>query len=459
MKKKLFVTAALCLLFAGCTPDTGGRDEPVGGDWRTWRGYTQPYTLTEPEDIVFSRYTPDEEHPYSYGYAAYDNEYGSRIGALNLPAMEGYEPANEADPTIINKDLDQDGCYEFGLSYNDGRVLWYGWSQDLLFEMDVFTSNPFVIIGTGDTEGILEEYDYNDHYSHRMYRITDESAVNATVQPLNEDGSFSVEIYDHSSYEYIGSLNVSGEMGMDYNGLDTQYGIFLISDYHDGDYYDLGIPFSDGQILWYSYHPDNGADDAFVFEKAVMVEQKDLCLLDEYTEIQGLFSDSEDRLAIDIYDVNEEDLCYGTIYFNDPEISANDVLCENGYDPALITKDLDGDGIWEVGVRMLDESVYWTQFYEGEFLDIGKGDSNGPSTGSTESLFDTLMSVVAEQVEGMTIIQSQDIEIDGILCEQYIAGTDHEDHFTAEYHYAVSPDGTVYILDVLNGNEYRPINR
>ena len=461
----LILTAALSLLLSGCgnNVDIGGNtDEPIGGDWRVWRGYTDPYQLYNPEDIIFSLFSSEDE-PVSYGYAAYDNSNGFRIGALVLPKNGKYKQEDEADPAILNKDLNEDGIWEFGISFKNGEVVWFGYDQDLAMDFDPFASNPFVVIGTGDSDGVLADAENERGLSHRLVHLSETEMFHTVLEGCDDNGNIIISLVDPASLQEVSQIILSGNIGMEPSAiLQDQYGLKLLSsDLNYDGINEIGIPFDDGQVFWFGYHPENNEDELFILEgtgteNGILSSDNFPTYLTESVQITALFGNDPERLSIDIIDAQDQTL-YGTIYFNDPDLTANDVVCNQDNEPEILTCDLDMIPPHEVGIPLLDGTIHWFSLEDGEFWNLGIEDEHGMIGNNEVDLFDTLISAIPDRLEGLTVIRSADIEIDGILCQQFIAGTDHEDHFTAEYHFAVSPDGTVYELDVQNGNEYRVV--
>lgn len=70
---------------------------------------------------------------------------------------------------------------------------------------------------------------------------------------------------------------------------------------------------------------------------------------------------------------------------------------------------------------------------------------------SNQAVFDALN-------EGMALVATEASEtLYGEKCKIYALGSNSDEKFTAEYHYAVSPSGALYQLDAL-ANEYFPTN-
>ncbi|MDR2946305.1 MAG: hypothetical protein LBV79_06135 [Candidatus Adiutrix sp.] len=59
-------------------------------------------------------------------------------------------------------------------------------------------------------------------------------------------------------------------------------------------------------------------------------------------------------------------------------------------------------------------------------------------------------------MEGKALLETGTEEIGGALCQTFQLGTNTPERFTAEQPFAVSPDGAVYTIDVLQGPDWVP---
>ncbi len=98
-----------------------------------------------------------------------------------------------------------------------------------------------------------------------------------------------------------------------------------------------------------------------------------------------------------------------------------------------------------------DDNVY--TFYHQE---------NTPFIDESEDLLDfettsnALLEALGDNLMDRMIVETGEEEINGILFKTFAIGTNHEEHFVAEEHYAVSEDLQVLYLDVLAGGIWEP---
>jgi hypothetical protein len=62
-----------------------------------------------------------------------------------------------------------------------------------------------------------------------------------------------------------------------------------------------------------------------------------------------------------------------------------------------------------------------------------------------------LTDILGDKMEGKAIVETGEEEINGEVCKVFQFGTDTTERFEAEAHYAVSPDGDIYTIDLLQG--------
>ena len=94
--------------------ETEEADDIVGGDWQTWRSYSDEYVITDSLTVRLSLFDDNT------GYAVYDSSDGSRIASLIN------DTGTDVDRwKIISEDIDGDGVNELGLGLTDGETLWY----------------------------------------------------------------------------------------------------------------------------------------------------------------------------------------------------------------------------------------------------------------------------------------------------------------------------------------------
>ena len=95
--------------------------EIAGADWRTWRAYSEYYTLTDEWLVTLS---PLDEHN---GYAAYDANTGTRIGSLVLPDRTLDDVLFDG---VIIEDHSGDGVNDIGITLVDDEVMWFSFIPD-----------------------------------------------------------------------------------------------------------------------------------------------------------------------------------------------------------------------------------------------------------------------------------------------------------------------------------------
>ena len=130
--------AASMLLCTGCSED-GPFDPAIGGDWRTWRGYSNDISLTTDIGLTFSRFT-SELDPGCVGFAVYDAENGVRVATILLSQEDSNMVPGSFD--FQAEDRDGDGVAEIGIPLTDGTVIWYRyghaatWQENILEEAE-----------------------------------------------------------------------------------------------------------------------------------------------------------------------------------------------------------------------------------------------------------------------------------------------------------------------------------
>lgn len=62
-----------------------------------------------------------------------------------------------------------------------------------------------------------------------------------------------------------------------------------------------------------------------------------------------------------------------------------------------------------------------------------------------------MVAALGNEMTGKSIVQAGSETIDGMVCDVFKVGVNTEAAFFTENHLAVSPEGTVYILDFLTG--------
>ena len=125
--KKLSAAFLLILLtgaalFAGCVNAPIGR--PVGGDWRTMRGYTRDYVLSDTLTVTFSCFEGKGELEGCHCYAMYDASCGARMATLEVDAENSKKMTATSGENFLTEDVNGDGVKDIGVPVSDG-TLWY----------------------------------------------------------------------------------------------------------------------------------------------------------------------------------------------------------------------------------------------------------------------------------------------------------------------------------------------
>jgi hypothetical protein len=121
---------------------------------------------------------------------------------------------------------------------------------------------------------------------------------------------------------------------------------------------------------------------------------------------------------------------------------------------------LDGD-VWQMNSEQLfdpydideyDEPLHchegWYEYYYGDSdFDPSAGD---PEENPMDILWDNL----GDLTDGKTLVATGEEEINGEICLTYALGTNTPEKFTAEAHFAISPNYVIYTMDILQGPEW-----
>jgi len=96
------------------------------------------------------------------------------------------------------------------------------------------------------------------------------------------------------------------------------------------------------------------------------------------------------------------------------------------------------------------------------WLDIRFGDKTvsfyyrSESPLNTNETMEVLVAALGDRLNGKKLVEKGEEVIDGITCKIFSLGTDHPENFVAEEHFAISPNGNIYTLDILQGSEWIP---
>ena len=116
----------------GCSVVTP--EKPIGGDWRTWRGYTKDYEISDTLTVTFSHFSGEKESEGCNCYAVYDASCGARMGTIKVDAQNSKKMPVSSGENFLTEDIDGDGMKDIGIPLNDG-VLWYSFvSPELMQE-------------------------------------------------------------------------------------------------------------------------------------------------------------------------------------------------------------------------------------------------------------------------------------------------------------------------------------
>ena len=113
------LTEASAVTEPGETDDIDGNyllGEDSGGDWRTWRSYSDDYSITDDLTVCLSLFDDVT------GYAVYDSANGLRIASLIKNTDADIDPWK-----ITAEDKDGDGINELGISLTNGETLWFAY--------------------------------------------------------------------------------------------------------------------------------------------------------------------------------------------------------------------------------------------------------------------------------------------------------------------------------------------
>jgi hypothetical protein len=150
------IQAAALIALAACGGGTSGGSTPppesavpgggsVGGDWRTWRGYTSDYIISDELTVTFSGQT-DEDF-----YCVYDAAGGNRIGTLLFEDGHLVEDAQSED--FLISDADGDGDNDVGVTLKDGAVMWFAYDPENLGTWPDNISGCFSYLRTDGASG------------------------------------------------------------------------------------------------------------------------------------------------------------------------------------------------------------------------------------------------------------------------------------------------------------------
>lgn len=73
-----------------------------------------------------------------------------------------------------------------------------------------------------------------------------------------------------------------------------------------------------------------------------------------------------------------------------------------------------------------------------------------------EGAMEVLAAALGDKLDGKMLVETGEDAIDGVTCKTFSLGTNQSDNFVSEEHFAVSPDGDIYTMDVLQGADWLP---
>jgi hypothetical protein len=117
--------------------------------------------------------------------------------------------------------------------------------------------------------------------------------------------------------------------------------------------------------------------------------------------------------------------------------------------------------IWELDRDQLFDPYSVDQYdpplhcQEGFYEYYSNGDID-PMSDPPEDMMDILFDNLGDLTEGRKLVHTGEEVINGETCQTYALGTDSPEKFTAEYHFAISPNYEIYTMDILQGADWIP---
>ena len=134
-------------------------------------------------------------------------------------------------------------------------------------------------------------------------------------------------------------------------------------------------------------------------------------------------------------------------WLNTPDGIRNGTIWLEWEGDRLMIYEMEGEAFFPFTGGSVEEFYFHPMEATGETCDY---------SGIEDDLLMEQPEVIEKLDQGMTLLETGGVEmIGGEACVIFAIGTEHPDHFVAEYHYAVSPSGEIYRMDYLTG-EWEP---
>jgi predicted small secreted protein len=228
-------------------------------------------------------------------------------------------------------------------------------------------------------------------------------------------------------------------------------------------------------ILEYPTYGTAGDLFGFVYD----IENDDYITLDEFLASYEVTEDEMSDVLMELYlEANPENTVdavtlktfkltkdadgeyYPSILF---EMEVTGPEASEPYKGFYIYSDIDSE-VWEMNSECLfdpydvdeyDEPLHchegWYEFY---FGDSGYDFSGDPEENTLDILWDRLGDLTTDKM----LVSTGEEEINGETCQTYALGTDTPEKFTADIHFAVTPNYEIYYMDVLEGPDWIPFD-
>jgi len=125
-------------------------------------------------------------------------------------------------------------------------------------------------------------------------------------------------------------------------------------------------------------------------------------------------------------------------------------LNENGYSDVYYTmnggKELFFDELYPVNEFPSDVPYMGSPFYF----------AHADVRGNEDAAMDILAAALGDKMDGKMLVGTGEEDIGGVMCRTFALGTDHPENFVAEEHFAVSPTGDIYTMDIPQGADWIP---
>ena len=227
---------------------------------------------------------------------------------------------------------------------------------------------------------------------------------------------------------------------------------------------EFGVPMKNDMVLWYQYISGRG----FVEIGPGTVEGPEvpfpLCVGSGISDVYSLndngfnvrFSYFEDDFESGYYVSDENDEYYYGVIMLPASAEYADQQLDRSLDECFVFEDLDGDGVMEIGLPLINGSLMWFH-YDAELEDFALY-SEQVFAPEEEVAFDILMDALGDEMNGKALTYYGLDIVNGVSCCTFALGTNSPEKFTAEKHFAVDAEGNIYVCDPAYGLEYTPYN-